>query len=156
VVAGPTTAITRRTTLRKAILAPCHELVGDCFLYSLADAQQETDVEVHHSARVITHHHTGVTPTRDNLPEFLRRFHRDVSCSLHHLLCESGYDAPHELFDDRQAHLMRLLDAEAQASHLVYEYLNTVAAGLVQRPEHMPGTVLDFDLWKVGYIVVGG
>jgi len=77
-----------------------------------------------------------------------------VSCSLHHLLCELKYDAPRELFDDRPAHLMRLLDAEAQASHLVYEYLNTSAAGLVSRPEHMPGPVLDFDLWKVGYIEV--
>ena len=44
-----------------------------------ADAQRETDVEVHFSGLVVTHHHTDVTPTRNNLPEFNRLFHRDPS-----------------------------------------------------------------------------
>jgi hypothetical protein len=34
---------------------------------------------------------------------------------------------------------MRLLDAPAQATQLAYERNNCVAAGLVDRPEHMPG-----------------
>ncbi len=154
VVPGATTAITRRTTLRKAFLAPWHPLVADCWLYSLADAQRETDVEVHFSTLNITHHHTDVTPTRDNLPEFTRRFHRDLSCSLHTLLCQERYDAPRELWDDRQTHYMRLVDAEAQASRLIYDALNPSAAGLVQRPEHMPMRILDFGLWKTGFIEV--
>ncbi|RLB48668.1 MAG: hypothetical protein DRJ42_22665, partial [Deltaproteobacteria bacterium] len=154
VVPGATTAITRRTTLRKAFLAPWHPLVADCWLYSLADAQRETDVEVHFSALNITHHHTDVTPTRDNLPEFTQRFHRDLSCSLHTLLCQERYDAPRELWDDRQTHYMRLLDAEGQASRLIYDALNPCAAGLVQRPEYMPMRTLDFGLWKTGFIEV--
>ena len=49
---------------------------------------------------------------------------------------------------------MRLLDAAAQASHLTYEYLNPAPAGLVKRPEQMPGTVLDWGHWKAGGIAV--
>src|SRR5690606_17869634 len=49
---------------------------------------------------------------------------------------------------------MRLLDAAAQPSHLTYEHLNPVAAGLVARPEHMPGTTLDSGHWKAGGIWV--
>lgn len=150
VVPGATTAVTRRTVLRKAFLAPWHPLVESCWLYALADAQRHTDVAVHHSVLVVSHHHTTVTPSADNLPEFLRRFHRDLSCALHTLLCAERYDAPRELFDDRPSHLMRLMDAPAQASHLVYERLNPPAAGLVDRPEHMPQRSLGFDLWKGG------
>lgn len=154
VVPGATTAITRRTTLRKAFLGPWHPLVSDCWLYALADAQRHTDVAVHHSTLVVSHHHTSVTPAHANLPEFTRRFHRDLSCALHALLCQHRYDAPRELFDDRQAHMMRLLDPAAQAGHLVYERLNPVAAGLVRHPDDMPGCVLDFRRWKTGYVEV--
>jgi hypothetical protein len=154
VVPGATTALTRRTTLRKAFLAPWHPLVEPCWLYSLADAQRHTGVAVHHSVLNVTHHHTDVTPSFANLPEFIRRFHRDLSCSLHVLLCAERYDAPREIFDDRPTHCMRLLDAPAQASHLVYEHLNPVAAGLVARPEHMPMRTLDFSRWKAGYVEV--
>jgi hypothetical protein len=154
VVPGATTAITRRTTLRKAFLGPWHPLVSDCWLYALADAQRHTEVAVHHSTLVVNHHHTSVTPTHANLPEFVRRFHRDFSCALHALLCAHRYDAPRELFDDRQAHMMRLLDPAAQAGHLVYERLNPVAAGLVRHPDDMPQRVLDFGLWKTGYVEV--
>ena len=154
VVAGATMALTRRTVLRKAFLAPWHPLVQQIWLYALADAQRITGVAVHHSTLVITHHHTSVTASHANLPTFKQRLHRDVSCAIHTLLCRERYDAPRELFDDRPTHEMRLLDDAAQASHLIYEYLNTVAAGLVQRPEHMPNRVLDFGLWKTGYIEV--
>lgn len=49
---------------------------------------------------------------------------------------------------------MRLLDAPAQASTLVYQDNNCVAAGLVSRPEHMPGYTFDFELWNKGYLDV--
>jgi hypothetical protein len=140
--------------MRKAFLAPWHPMVKQIWLYSLADAQRETDVDVHYSGLFITHHHTDVTPNSDNLPEFTRRFHRDLSCGLHTLLCKEKYDAPRELFDDRPAHWTRLLDPEAQASRLVYDIVNAVAAGLVDRPEHMPMCFFDFGLWKTGSILV--
>jgi hypothetical protein len=101
-VSGATTALVRRTTMRKAFLAPWDPMVEQMWLYSLADAQRETGVEVHFSGLFITHHHSDVTPTRSNLPEFTRRFHRDMSCGLHTLLCARKYDAPRELFDDRR------------------------------------------------------
>ncbi len=154
VVPGATLAVTRRTTFRKAFLGPWHPLVERCWLYSLADAQRETSVAVHHGVRVVSHHHVDITLTKPNLGEFLHRFHRDVSCSLNVLLASERYDQPRNVFDKRSTHAMRLLDVGAQASHLSYEYLNPVAAGLVARPEHMPGRVLDFGHWKSGGILV--
>ncbi len=140
--------------MRKGFLGAWHPLVAQCWLYALADAQRHTGVAVHHSVLVVSHHHTSVTPAHDNLPEFCRRLHRDMSCAVHVLLCGERYDAPREVFDDRPVHMMRLLDAAAQASHLVYEYLNPPAAGLVERPEDMPGPTLDFGLWRTGFIEV--
>ena len=154
IVRGATTAITRRTVLRKAFLAPWHDDVDNLILYAMADAQAETGVAIHSSVRNVTHHHTTGTPSRDNLPDFTRRFHRDVTCSLQVLLRRERYDAPREIFDDRPAHMMRLVDAEAQASHHTYEVLNPVAAGLVERPSYMPMTRVDYTVWKKGYIEV--
>jgi hypothetical protein len=133
VVRGATTAITRRTTFRKAFLAPWHPLVEQCWLYALADAQRVLGFALHHTVRVITHHHTSVTLAEPILGELARRLHHDVSCALNTLLAHERYDAPRNVFDGREPHCMRLLDAAAQASHLTYEYLNPVAAGLVAR-----------------------
>jgi hypothetical protein len=154
VVRGATTAVTRRTTFRKAFLAPWHPLVEQCWLYALADAQRVLGFAVHHAVRVITHHHLSVTPSAPINGEILRRFHHDVSCAINTLLAHERYDEPRNVFDGREPHCMRLLDAAAQASHLTYEFLNPVAAGLVARPEHMPGTVMDWGHWKSGGIVV--
>ena len=80
--------------------------------------------------------------------------HGETRKALNVLLAHERYDAPGELFDDRQTHRMRLLDAEAMAGQHVYERLNTVAAGLVARPEHMPGVALAHERWRGGPIVV--
>ena len=154
IVSGATSAIVRRTTLRKAFLGPWHSLVKEIWLYSLADAQAHTHVDVHSTRLVITHHHTCVTPEGNGLPDFMRRVHRDTSCAINTLLARERYDAPGEVFDDRSAHVMRLLDAPAQMTQLAYEQNNCVAAGLVSRPDHMPDHVFDFDLWKSDGIVV--
>jgi hypothetical protein len=140
--------------MRKAFLAPWHPGVQQAWLYSMALAQRHTDVAVHHAADVITHHHVTVTPEHENLPHFLQIFHHETSCALNTLLARERYDQPGELFDKRSSHLMRLCDEPAQCTHLAYERLNTTAAGLVARPEHMPGLVFDFGLWKAGYIEV--
>jgi len=154
IVKGATTAITRRTTLRKAFLAPWHPLVSDIWLFAIADAQLHTGVAIHHANCVINHHHLECTPQCDNLPEFTRRLHRDISCAVNTLLAHERYDCPRELFDDRMAHYMRLLDAQAQASTLIYSNTNCIAAGLVSRPEQMPGHIFDFELWIRGYLDV--
>ena len=92
-VAGATTAITRRTVLRKAFLAPWDPRVSEVLAYSLADAQRATGVAIHQFVPVVSHYHGDVTPRSDNLPEFLRRLNRDISCGLHTLLCQQRYDA---------------------------------------------------------------
>jgi hypothetical protein len=154
VVRGATTAITRRTNLRKAFLAPWDPLVQQCWLYALADAQRLLGFALHHTVLNVTHHHTSATLEEPVLGEITRRVHHDMSCAINTLLAHERYDAPRNVFDGRQAHCMRLVDAAAQASHLTYEYLNPVAAGLVARPEDMPGVVLDWGHWKSGGIAV--
>ncbi len=151
---GATTALTRRTVLRKAFLAPWHPLVQQCWLYAMALAQKKYDVALHHALLIITHYHLSATPASDNLPAFVRFVHREMSCALNTLLAHERYDQPGELWDGRKTHYMRLCDAPAQAAHLVYEYMNCVAAGLVRRPEHMPGHTFDFNLWKTGVVTV--
>jgi len=70
------------------------------------------------------------------------------------LLAAERYDAPRELFDGRQPHLMHLVDDRAQMRHLLYSNLNPVAAGLVAKPGQMPGRVLDFEDWLRDGVVV--
>ncbi len=154
IVPGATTSIVRRTSFRKAFLAPWHPLVSQIWLYALADAAREHKVLVHMTSLVVTHHHTDVTPTRDNLPEFTRQLHADVSCALNTLLAHERYDAPRHVFDKRPASYIRLLDAEAQASQLTYDYLNPAAAGLVADPRQMPGQVMDFGHWSTDGFVI--
>ena len=154
VVKGATLALSRRTNCRKAFLAPWHPQVEACWLYALADGQRKHRVAVHHGVRVVSHHHLSVTLEQPNLGAFLRDFHHDTSRSLNTLLARERYDAPGDLFDGRPTHVMRLLDPSSQAQHLVYEHLNPVAAGLVSRPQQMPGRVLEFGHWKSGGLVV--
>ena len=154
IVRGATTAITRRTNGRKAMLGHWHPLVQPIVLYALADAQRQERVRIHHVCAVVSHLHTNVTGDEDNLPRFTHRVHTDISKGINTLLANERYDAPRQLFDNRQPHMMRLVDPAAQASHLVYEYLNPVAAGLVERPEDMPGVVIEWGMWKSGGIDV--
>ncbi len=152
IVPGATTAITRRTSYRKAFLAPWDPMVRQIWLYALGCAQAKTDVAVHHGMLVLNHHHLHVTPTKANLPEFSERVHRDVSVAVSTLMARRRYDAPHELWDGRVPHYCRALDAASQATGIVYEQVNCVAAGLVEAPEEMPDHAFHFGLWKRGYI----
>ncbi|MCP5041164.1 MAG: hypothetical protein GY944_09035 [bacterium] len=154
VVRGANYALTRRTNYRKSFLAPWHAGVDEAWLYALGHAQQQTGVSLHCASKVIDHHHIDITDNEEKRPEFVRLFHGEVSCALNTLLGRERYDEPGQLWDDRPTHVMRLLDPEAQASHLIYESVQCVAAGLVTRPEHMPGFVFDFGMWKSGAIRV--
>jgi len=154
VVRGATVALCRRTNLRKAFLAPWHEEVAGIWLYSLALAQRNTKVAIHQTTLVLNHHHTEVTPTEANLPDFKRLLHGESSKALNALMARERYDQPRQLWDDRATHTMRLLDAEAQAAHMIYGHVNVVAAGLVRTPSEMPGWTFDFGMWKCGAIMV--
>lgn len=129
-------------------------MVDEIWLYALADAARMHDVALHGSTRMPNHHHTDVTPRQDNLPTFAQQLQRDVSCAIKTLLAHERYDVPQDIWDGRAPHYMRLLDPAAQASQLIYDHLNAPAAGLVARPEHMPGQQVDWSLWKSEGIVI--
>ena len=154
VVAGATTAITRRTVLRKMLWVPSDDLVHDGYLYALALAQTKFDVRVHHGQGMATHWHTCVTAMQANLPEFLRLVHRESARFRQEQLRAYGYDAPEVIWDGRRTHCMRLVDAGAQLAWLLYEQLNCVAAGLVERVEDYPGWAPDFSLMKGRVVAV--
>ena len=139
IVAGATTAITRRTLERKLLWTPSAPCVHQGYLYALALAQHRHGVLLHHGQLMPTHEHLQVTPTQDNLPEFLRDLHRDAARYLQELLLAQGYDAPQGIWDKRQTHCMRLLDAGAQLAWIQYQHRNCVEAGLVDAVRHYPG-----------------
>lgn len=154
VVAGGTFAITRRTSFRKLFWTPSMPAVHQGYLYALALSQQKYGVEIHHGQLLATHEHLTVTPSRPNLPEFFRALHRESARYLQELLLASGYDAPESVWDKRQTHAMRLVDAGAQAAWMLYAHTNCVAAGLVERVEDYPGFASDFGSMKSGISVV--
>ena len=154
-VRGGTYALVRRTAFRKALLAPWHPAVMETWLYVLAGAAQRTGVRVQHTMLCVTHQHTTVTVGPDaNLPEFTEYLHREMSKALNVLMRSVGYEPPGQIFDGRQTSQMRLLDAAAALSHVMYERVNGVAAGLVRRPREMPGCRFDFGLWKGEPLVI--
>ena len=154
VVPGQTLAVTRRTTLRKLLWTPSAPIVAQGFLYALAEAQQRYDVEVHHVSLMPTHHHTTITPREANAPAFYRMLHRESGRFLQELLLELGYDAPPNVWDGRPTHDMILVDVGAQLEWLLYEHVQAVAAGLVERVEEYPGLTTDFGLMKSGVLGV--
>ena len=154
VVAGATTALTRRTMFRKLFWTPSRPEVTQGYLYALALAQTKTEVLVHHGTLLSNHAHLTVTPTAANLPTFLRLLHRESSCFLKAYLAELGHPAPPNVWDARAPHCMRLVDPGAQLAWLAYEHVNCVAAGLVRDVASYPGWVSDFGAMKQGVVVI--
>lgn len=154
VIEGAVTALTRRTSFRKAMLGPWDPRVSQIWFYSFGLAAEREDVNPHHTNLVLSHQHSTVTARKKNLPRFNHATHVKTSKALNHLLNRRGIDAPGEIWDKRQPHVMRLLDVEAQMTHLVYERVQAVAAGLVDRPDEMPGLQFGWDLWLPGRKVV--
>ena len=141
---------TRRCVMRKAFLGWWDEGVDRIWVWCLAAACARCGVTVHHAVRVGSHYHLTFTVTRNNLGEFLWSLNHSMSCALNALLDERGYEAPGQIFDGRQMHVMRVLDAEAQMASLVYERLNPVEAGLADTCDGIPGVVLGPARWRAG------
>ncbi|MBX3249353.1 MAG: hypothetical protein KF901_19405, partial [Myxococcales bacterium] len=155
VTPGAMVALTRRATLRQAFLAPWDPAVGESWLYSLAWAQQKTGLAVHQTALVANHHHTAVTPTDRELAEATRSAHRDMSFAVNELLLRHRQPVARAVFDPRQTNWTTCVDVEAEIKRLLYDAMNVVAAGLVERPEQMPwGHYFGFDQWLKGPITV--
>lgn len=139
--------------MRKAALGHWDPRVEQGWLYNLAGAATDLDVDVHLTSLVINHHHTTVGTKHGNMSSFLQRLHQPMSCFVNTLLQQRGFDAMDHVWDGDRPHRMRLLDAEAMMTQFVYERVQAVAAGLVDRPEDMPGFVFDWAMWRPGCIV---
>ena len=148
VARGATYAATRRCVLRKNFLGWWDPEVDRIWLWCLAVATAKCGVELHHAVRVGSHYHITFTVTRNNLGEFLWWLNLPMSRALNALLTKRGFDAPSQLFDSRQMHVMRLLDADAQMISVLYERLNVVAAGLAETCDGVPGVTLGPRRWK--------
>ena len=140
-------------SFRKAGLSPWDPRVEQTWLYTLAAASEHARVDVNHTALVINHHHTTVTTREVPIRYFLGRLHHPMSCAMNRLLQRRGFDAFGRFWDGRQPHRMRLIDAAAQMSQLVYQQVQLPAAGLVDKPEEMPGWTFSWDLWRRGRFV---
>ncbi|MCB9635179.1 MAG: hypothetical protein H6721_23890 [Sandaracinus sp.] len=153
-------ALTRRTSFRKAFLAPwaggaAWDAVGQVFAYAAGLAQRATGVEVHQIVLAVTHHHTSMTPRSHELAEATRVLHRTTSRALKRLLLAHRYEAPEAVWDSRSTHWTTLVDAGAVASRLVYDDVNAVAAGWVAHPLDVAfGQHLGFEHWKAGGLAV--
>ena len=173
-------AITRRTSFRKAFLAPWAgsapdvvsgaaaeawgrkssssprwDEVGQIFAYAAALAQRATKIDWHQLVLNVNHHHSQATPRDRELAEATRILHRTTACAINWLLREHGLDAPGSVFDKRQTHWTTLVDLEAVTLRTIYDDVNCVAAGWVAHPLDVPlGHHLGFDLWKAGGIAV--
>jgi len=124
--------------------------VDDIFFWCLALACAKCGVTLHHAVRVGSHYHLTVTLLEERLGDFLYRLNHSMSCALNVLLVKERYDAPGQLFDGRQTHVMRLLDAEAQMASVLYERCNPPTAGLSETCDGIPGQTLPPALWKSG------
>ena len=148
VARGATYAATRRCVVRKNFLGWWDPEVDRIWLWCLAVACERCAVELHHAVRVGSHYHITFTVTRNNLGEFLWWVNQPMSRALNALLVKRGFDAPGQLFDGRQTHVMRLLDADAQMISVLYERLNPVQAGLAETCDGVPGVTLGPRRWK--------
>lgn len=124
------------------------------WLFIMAEAARVTRTMVHHTTLNVTHHHTQVTTENAELPRFNEYMHREMAKFLNVLLAELGYEQPGTIFEDRQTHQMRLLDAEACIATTIYERVNPVAAGLVRRAADMPDCVFEWPHWKDDQMIV--
>ena len=173
-------AITRRTSFRKAFLAPwagssrdvvsgaapearrCRssssprwDEVGQIFAYAAALAQRATKIDWHQLVLNVTHHHSQATPRDRELAEATRILHRTTSCALNWLLRDRKLDAAGSIWDKRQTNWTTLVDVEAVTLRTIYDDVNCVAAGWVEHSLDVPlGQHLGFELWKAGGIAV--
>ncbi|MAQ17214.1 MAG: hypothetical protein CMN30_20770 [Sandaracinus sp.] len=136
--------------MRKMFLGWWCEEVDDLWLWCLALACEKCGVTLHQATRVGNHYHIMFTVSEENLGDFFRWLNRSLSSGLKALLRRHGYAAPDEIFDGQGTHAMRLLDAEAQLAHLVYERVNCVQAGLAATCDTAPGGNLPLGYWKTG------
>jgi REP element-mobilizing transposase RayT len=154
VVEGATYAVTRRCAFRKLFLTPVTPVVHEGILYALALAQHKARVRLHGDVVMPNHVHLAVTPTEDNLPDFLRLFFGETGKLLKVALAEHGFEPPERVWNADRPHVMRLVDEGAQLSWLHYVAANPVDAGLVDEVARYPGRVSDPGLLRHGRVKV--
>ncbi len=133
VVPGEVVLVTRRAHRRRFSFVP-EKKVRQVFGYALATAAAKHGVLIHCIMVMSNHYHGVVTDVRGVLPDFLRDFHKEVTCGLNALRGEWG-----GLWGSEQTSVVRLLSGDDVLDAMVYALVNPVKAGLVESYRDWPG-----------------
>ena len=164
-VAGETVAVTRRTILRKYLWGPWDDMVAQILLYSIAAAvapnsrHEETSGGlrgcpgvIHQITLMPTHLHLLMTCMDARLSRMLTRAMSWSSKALNKLMSERKLQETKQVWDHRQPGVERVLDWEGEFHKSVYQLLNPVQAGLVERHGKFPGLCTPAD-WMRGHVL---
>jgi len=145
-----TLALSRRTVQRKALLAPWDKRVAQLWDYLVAWSAKKHAVMVSHTVLVLNHQHSVVTPKARNIADYERDVHGLFARGLNALLKEQGFEPVGQIWDNQQPVRMRLMDAAASISQHIYDRMQNVAAGFVDKPSLMPGYDFNREYWIPG------
>lgn len=133
VVPGRTYLITRRCQQRMFLLRPDAE-VNNAYVYCLALAAQQCEIEVVMTCAMSNHHHTVIHDPKGRYPEFCERFHKLIA------RCLNVHWGRHEnLWSSQQVSVVWLVGNADIVDKIVYAALNPVNADCVQHATEWPG-----------------
>lgn len=136
ILEGTTHFISRRTLHGRFMLRP-GKLTNQLFLYILAVAAKRNRVKVHAYCAMSNHYHLVVTDPFATLPRFLQLLDGELAKVLNVL------DGQEEsVWRGGSYNAVHLDGPEVVAEKCAYALANPVAAGLVRRGRHWPGTWL--------------
>ena len=125
--------ITRRCIQRQFLMRPDAE-TNNAFIYCLAEAAVEFEIDVLFTVAHTNHHHTGIYDRHGNFPEFLERFHKLFA------KCQNVLRGRFENFwSSEQTSVVVLEDGNAVMEKMTYALTNPVKDDLVEKAHEWPG-----------------
>jgi putative transposase len=133
VLPGTVYMITRRCTQRQFLMRPDPE-TNNAFIYCLAEAAAEFDIDLVFTMANTNHHHTGIYDREGVFPAFIERFHKLFAKCLNSLRGRSE-----NFWSSEQTSAVRLVDPAAILDKMIYALTNPVKDDLVARADEWPG-----------------
>jgi putative transposase len=125
--------ITRRSVRRHFLFRPDAEM-NHVFLYALAVAAQEHQIEIHCATLMSTHEHLIATDTLGKLPQFTAALHRIVALGTKVLRKWEG-----SVWDNNRPSIVHLTSLDAVIQKCGYVMANPVVALAVEYARQWPG-----------------